>query len=651
MSYSRRASIAVVAVCSLLAWSSSSPAMAKSSKRRSRKAAKKVEDALKQVRRSRSRSARSPQRVNIPRVRNNRPEPRVRRSAPSVTRPISQPRVNRPVRQRPALRTIPNALDRIRHGRTSPTRRAAPGRTTILPPARTRIPSPTRVHSRTGRSSLGDTRRRAVIPSNVRRALAPSAGRVARRVNQPAPAQPTAIVRRSSSPGRRVVRARGTGSRVVGRSSANIHVGLGAHAPRSTGYFGARRVIRSGGSRAIGRRVIHSSTHGARRIRRRGRVYSFGHGRRHRHRNHSGFYFSIGAVLNPFGYYRVPSSFGFTTAYTNYGGAYAPVPMFGYGVQYYPEEVFAGAPVPGYIGTYDPYGPAIPYSGEMPIGPEPYVEYGDPEYGDPLQDGSTVPPYVDYGPRNAPNNAPGSAPSVPDSHAFPAPDTTIPNTQTPNTYVPQAPLHPTPEYGDETPTDSNAWPAPDTAPESSAQQPVAPEANEQAGNEQAGAPHPDFKRGVEAWQARDYARARDHFSRVTGSEPGNGEAWLALMHTYFAEGQFGSAAACLRQAAALDAFPRGYRFDAARLYESPEAFAKLREDLHNHVAKDRADIDARLLKSYFHVALGESTKARKGIAKIQATHPEDKAARALQTALLPAPPPPALDEGAPSQGK
>ena len=321
--------------------------------------------------------------------------------------------------------------------------------------------------------------------------------------------------------------------------------------------------------------------------------------------------------------------------------------MFGYGVTYYPEESFAGAPIPGYIGTYDPYGTIDPYAGSVPYGPMEYVDpyagdpyAGDPYVGDPYVDygdqgqggdSPVPPPYVDYGPQAAPT--------------------------APDTYVPQAPLMPQdrPEYGPEAPNDPYAdphagatFPAPDSPAPHRGEH--APHANEQDKADGQQAPHADFRRGVEAWQARDYPRARDHFSRVTGAEPGNGEAWLALMHTYFAEGQFESAAACLRQAANLNAFPRGYRFEPARLYENAESFATLRTALHSHVANNANDLDALLLKSYFHVALGETVQARAGIRRVLSARPGDEAAGHLKTAMLPAPPPP-TDEQAPSSGK
>jgi hypothetical protein len=171
--------------------------------------------------------------------------------------------------------------------------------------------------------------------------------------------------------------------------------------------------------------------------------------------------------------------------------------------------------------------------------------------------------------------------------------------------------------------------------------PPAPQPDEAEGGEDAArAPHPDFEPAVKDFLGGRYQQALERLDRVLTAEPDNGEAWLAAMHANFALGRYGRAGTALSKAAALDAFPRGYRFDPRPLYEQGGNFDRAVKALDAHIAKKPKDADAVLVRAYLHVALGERAAAQDLIQTALQIRPEDETGPALALALLPAPPPP-----------
>ena len=153
-------------------------------------------------------------------------------------------------------------------------------------------------------------------------------------------------------------------------------------------------------------------------------------------------------------------------------------------------------------------------------------------------------------------------------------------------------------------------------------------------------PHADFEPSVKDFLAGDYAGALEHLDRVVQDEPDNGEAWLAVMHANFALGRYGPSANGLAKAAALDAFPRGYRFDPRPLYPEVGRWDELIGNLDKHIEADPKDADAKVLRAYLHVALGEKKEASKLIDDVLVLRGDDETAPRLAMALLPPPPPP-----------
>lgn len=154
-------------------------------------------------------------------------------------------------------------------------------------------------------------------------------------------------------------------------------------------------------------------------------------------------------------------------------------------------------------------------------------------------------------------------------------------------------------------------------------------------------PHADYKPALDAFFAGEYGRARELFRNVVNAEPGNGEAWLGLVHANFALGFYKEAADALAQAAALDAFPRGYQFDPRPLYRGEGGFDRPLAKLDGVIAKRPDNVNALLVRAYLHVALGERVDAQAAIQRVLEMRPEDETAPRLAMALLPPPPPPA----------
>jgi len=197
--------------------------------------------------------------------------------------------------------------------------------------------------------------------------------------------------------------------------------------------------------------------------------------------------------------------------------------------------------------------------------------------------------------------------------------------------IEQVPAAPAPVPAPAPPADGG-FPAP--APQAG---PAAPEGAEAQPERK---PHPDFEPAVQDFLAGRYQQSLERLDRVVQAEPDNGEAWLAAMHANFALGRYGRAAAALAEAAALDAFPRGYRFDPRPLYAKTGNFDRALQALDSHIAANPKDVDAVLLRAYLHVSLGERNQAQDLIQRALEIRPADETAPALALALLPPPPPP-----------
>ena len=162
------------------------------------------------------------------------------------------------------------------------------------------------------------------------------------------------------------------------------------------------------------------------------------------------------------------------------------------------------------------------------------------------------------------------------------------------------------------------------------------------GDQAARAPHPDFEPAVQAFLGGRYQEALTRLDRVIAAEPDNGEAWLAVMHANFALGRYGPAGLALAEAAAFDAFPRGYRFDVRPLYAQQDgSYDRYVQALGAHLVRTPRDADALLLRAYLHLAQGERGPARQALDMVLEVRPADETAPRLAMALLPPPPPPA----------
>ncbi len=145
----------------------------------------------------------------------------------------------------------------------------------------------------------------------------------------------------------------------------------------------------------------------------------------------------------------------------------------------------------------------------------------------------------------------------------------------------------------------------------------------------------EFQAGIEAFKAGDFETALNHFRDAANADETNGEAWMAVMHAAFAEGEYKEAAGALAVAAELGAFPRGYRFDPRPIYPDPRVFEGSLALLDRHIAEHPDDGDALLLRAYFHVAAGERSAAQTRLNQVLDLRPDDPTAPILTIAMLP----------------
>jgi thioredoxin-like negative regulator of GroEL len=155
-----------------------------------------------------------------------------------------------------------------------------------------------------------------------------------------------------------------------------------------------------------------------------------------------------------------------------------------------------------------------------------------------------------------------------------------------------------------------------------------------------------FEAAFRLFLSGNWADALAGFQTLAAADPQNGEALLGIVQSAFALGRYADAARALEAAAALGAFPKGYRFDPRPLYPvradaagagQSSPFDALLQRLQQHVRVQRQDADAHLLLAYLHVAMGRTAEANLELAWHRALRPGDPTAAALATALEPAP--------------
>ena len=140
---------------------------------------------------------------------------------------------------------------------------------------------------------------------------------------------------------------------------------------------------------------------------------------------------------------------------------------------------------------------------------------------------------------------------------------------------------------------------------------------------------------LEAFRREAYEEALGLLEPLAAKKPELGHAWLGIAHAAFAAGHTQRSAQALTKAALLGGFPRGYRFDPATLYASPETFRARRDALAQRLALRPDDADARLVSAWLLVSLGERAAAREQIDALLGLRPADEAAPILALALLP----------------
>jgi hypothetical protein len=174
------------------------------------------------------------------------------------------------------------------------------------------------------------------------------------------------------------------------------------------------------------------------------------------------------------------------------------------------------------------------------------------------------------------------------------------------------------------------------APEPGAQ-PQAPAAPEQPPEDAAAqqAAQKAFEEGVHLFMDQHYAESLARFQAMASADEKNGEAWLGIAHSAFALGRYDVAAQAVAKAAALEAFPRGYRFDPKPIYPKEGSFDGFLAALVKHAHDVRNDADAHLLLAYLYVSLGKTSDAQLEIAWLRHLRPNDPTAVALETALEP----------------
>lgn len=159
---------------------------------------------------------------------------------------------------------------------------------------------------------------------------------------------------------------------------------------------------------------------------------------------------------------------------------------------------------------------------------------------------------------------------------------------------------------------------------------------------------------LEAFRREAYDEAQNLLEPLVVAKPELGHAWMGIAHAAFAAGRTKRAAEAITKVAQLGGFPRGYKFDPAALYASPEAFRGRKDALAAQLAAQPDDSDARLVNAWLLVSLGERAAAREQLDLVLGLRPADEAAPILSLALLPPlpmPPPtqPAGPPAAPAQ--
>ncbi len=144
-----------------------------------------------------------------------------------------------------------------------------------------------------------------------------------------------------------------------------------------------------------------------------------------------------------------------------------------------------------------------------------------------------------------------------------------------------------------------------------------------------------FARGVEAFLDGKFAEAAMTFHLLSVQQPENGQAWMALTHARFAQLDYRGAADALAKAAALGAFPAGYRFDPTPLYRDG-SFPQRLQAIERHVQAYPLDANAWLLIGYFRVALGQEQSSRAALDRVLQLRRNDPTAIVLIEALQPA---------------
>jgi hypothetical protein len=155
----------------------------------------------------------------------------------------------------------------------------------------------------------------------------------------------------------------------------------------------------------------------------------------------------------------------------------------------------------------------------------------------------------------------------------------------------------------------------------------------------------EFQEALDLFLGGRYEESLYRFRGMTTADAKNGEAWMARAHAAFALGQYAESAESVARAAALGAFPRGYRFDPAPIYRPEGAFSERLGLLITYTREHPDDADAQLVLAWLQVSLGNRAAARAALAGVEGIRPDDATAALLRVALLP-PEPPA--EGAPA---
>jgi hypothetical protein len=216
------------------------------------------------------------------------------------------------------------------------------------------------------------------------------------------------------------------------------------------------------------------------------------------------------------------------------------------------------------------------------------------------------------------------------------------------TYVAPAPNYLQPQDYPLAPQEAApVWPAPNSAPPSPEPGPLPEPQATQPEQPQEGAPvegqEPQLTpeegkalgQSLEAFRREAYDEAQNLLEPLVAAKPELGHAWMGIAHAAFAAGRTQRAAEAITKVALLGGFPRGYKFDPAALYASPEAFRGRKDALTAQLAAQPDDADARLVNAWLLVSLGERAAAREQLDLVLGLRPADEAAPILSLALLP----------------